>query len=306
MQSGLSADRFSGYMLPVTWMLAALAAAAASRAPVVVISALLAGPGCFSTVSVENPGERRMAAEIQALLESGALVPLEVIEPPGATQPQSEARSEPRGEPRGGLVATGLSEPSPILLAVEGFDFAPHQRSSFRLGGRQDAGDARVGVWETDPSETLQSLVVEGYVECIAGDQLRTAPRSAALAVRNPWFAGVVAESADAMMAVVNASAQAALADLCYSAGNLYFVPAEVPDGRLARLCSWSEQASIPSFGSRTFPVAREGSREFALHARGNSVVMLLLRPVAAGVREYRLDSSIYFGGEVRPLHPGR
>jgi hypothetical protein len=123
--------------------------------------------------------------------------------------------------------------------------------------------------------------------------------------MRNPWFAGEVTDSTGAMMAVVNASAQAALADLCYSAGNLYFLPAEMPDGRLVRLCSWSEQVAIPPFGSRTFPVAREGAREFDLHARGNSVVLLLLRPVAPGVHEYHVDSSIHFGSEVPPPHPG-
>lgn len=289
-------------MLPVTWMLAALAAAATSHAPVVVIAALRAGPGCFSTVSVENQSERNLAAEIQARLETGALVPLEVIEQPSITEPRSELRGEPRGDP----AAAGRSGPSPIPLALQGFGFAPHQRRSFRLGSRQEAGDAWVGVWETDPPGTLPALVVEGYVECLAADQLRTVPRSAALAMRNPWYAGEVADSAGAMMAVVNASAQAALADLCYSAGNLYFVPAEMPDGRLARLCSWSEQVALPPFGSRTFPVAREGAREFALHTRGESVVLLLLRPVAGGVREYHVDSSIHFGGEVPSPHPER
>jgi hypothetical protein len=297
MEPELSADHLREYMLPVTWMLAALATAAASRAPVVVIAALRAGPGCFSTISAGNQIERDVATEIQARLESGALVPLEVVEPPAATQPRSEPRSEP--------AAAGRSQPSPILLPVEGFGLAPHQRRNFRLGDRQEAGDAWVGVWEADPPGTLPALVVEGYVECVAGDQLRTAPRSAALAMRNPWFAGEVADSAGAMMAVVNASAQAALADLCYSAGNLYFVPADMPDGRLVRLCSWSEQVAVPPFGSRTFPVAHEGARAFALHTRGNSVVLLLLRPVAPGVREYHVDSSIHFGSEVPPPHAG-
>lgn len=274
MEPELSADHSRKHMLPFTWMLAALAAAAASHAPVVVTAALRAGPGCFSTVLVEIPSGRRPAAEIQARLETSELVT---------------------------LAAAARSTPSPIPLAEEIFDFAPHRRRSFRPGGRQEAGDAWVVVWETDPSETLPALVVEGYVECIIGDQLRTAPRSAALAMRNPWFAGDVADSAGAIMAVVNASAQAALAGLCSSAGNWHFVPAEMPDGRLARLCAWPEQVAIPPFGSRTFPVAREG----ALHARGNSFVLLLLRPVAEGVREYRVDPSIHFGGEVPPPHPG-
>jgi hypothetical protein len=107
-------------------------------------------------------------------------------------------------------------------------------------------------------------------------------------------------------MALVNASAQEARADLCYSAGNLYFVPAEMPDKRLARLCSWSEEVAIPPFGSREFTMEREGSTEFAVHTRGESIVLLLLRPVAAGLRVYRVDSTIQFGSEVPPDPPGR
>jgi len=113
-----------------------------------------------------------------------------------------------------------------------------------------------------------------------------------------------VADSDGAMMAVVNASAQAALADLCYSSGNLYSVPEKMPDGHLERLCSWTERVAIPPFSSRQFPTSHDGAREFALHTRGDSVVLLLLRPVAAGIREYRVDSSIRFGGEVTPEHP--
>ncbi len=300
MNAALSADHSIEEMLAIALMLAALAAATASRAPSVAIAALRTDSGCFSTVSVTNLGGRELAAEIQARLESGALVPLELAEQPSATQPSSE----PRGSPAG--AAAVRSEPSSTSPAAEGLIFAPHERKSFRLAGRQDAGDAWVGVWEADPPGTRPALLVEGYVECLAGDQLRTLPRSAALAMRNPWFAGEVADFDGAMMAVVNASAQAALADLCYSAGNLYFVPSEMPDGRLARLCFWSEAVAIPPFGSREFPVRREGASEFALHTRGDSIVLLLLRPVAAGIREYRVDSTIHFGSEVPPEHPPR
>jgi hypothetical protein len=52
--------------------------------------------------------------------------------------------------------------------------------------------------------------------------------------------------------------------------------------------------------------VSREGATEFALHTRGDSIVLLLLRPVAAGVREYHVDSSVHFGSEVPPGHPER
>jgi len=299
-------------MLLVTMILAAMAANGVDRAPPAVVAALRTGSGCFSTVVVTNLSGRELAAEIQARLETGALAPLELVDPASGAKPGDEPRGEPRcesgGEPRGGSAAAAIdrSDRPPILLDPEDFTFAPHERRSFRLGGQPEAGDAWVGVWEADPPGTLPALAVEGWIECLAGDQLRTVPRSAALAMRNPWFAGQTADLAGAVMAVVNASAEAARADLCYSAGNLYFVPAEMPDGRLARLCSWSEEVAIPPFGSREFPVEREGANEFALRTRGESIVLLLLRPVAAGLRVYRVDSTIRFGSEVPPARSGR
>jgi len=295
-------------MLFITMILSVLSAQGVDRAPPAVVAALRAGSGCFSTVAVTNLSGRELAAEIQALLETGALTPLELVEPASGARPRSEPRREPRGEPRGDPAAAAIdrSERSSILLDLEGLPFAPHERRSFLLGGQREAGDAWVGVWEADPPGTLPALAVEGSIECLAGDRLGTIPRPAALAMRNPWFNGRVADLAGAVMALVNASAQEARADLCYSAGNLYFVPAEMPDKRLARLCSWSEEVAIPPFGSREFTMEREGSTEFAVHTRGESIVLLLLRPVAAGLRVYRVDSTIQFGSEVPPDPPGR
>jgi len=289
-------------------ILAVLSAQGADRAPPAVVAALRAGASCVSTVAVTNLSGRELAVEIQARLDSGALAPLELVVPASEAQTRSEPRGEPRGEPHGepADAAIDRSGRSSIAVAVEDFTFAPHERRRFRLGGQRETGSAWVGVWETDPPGTLPALAVEGWTECLAGDQLRTVPRSAALAMRNPRFAGEVADLAGAVMAVVNVSAQAARADLCYSAGNLYFVPAEMPDGRLARLCSSSEEVAIPPFGSREFPVEREGANEFALHTRGESIVLLLLRPVAAGLRVYRVDSTIRFGSEVPPARPDR
>jgi hypothetical protein len=300
LELGFSADHLLTEMLFVTTILAVLSAQSADRAPPAVVAALRAGASCVSTVSVTNLSGRELAAEIQARLDTGALAPLELVEPAS----EAQARSEPRGEPADAAIDRS-GRPS-IAVAAENLMFAPHERRSFRLGGQGETGNAWVGVWESDPPGTLPALAVEGRIECLAGDELRAVPRSAALALRNPWFAGEVADLAGVVMAVVNASAQAARADLCYSTGNLYFVPAEMPDGRLARLCSWSEEVAIPPFGSREFHVEREGANEFALDTRGESIVLLLLRPVAAGLRVYRVDSSIRFGGEVPPARPGR
>jgi hypothetical protein len=283
-------------MLLATMILAALSAKGVDRAPPAVVAALRAGSGCFSTVAVTNLSGRELAAEVQARLETGALAPLELVQPASG--------AEPRGEPAAD--AGDRSDRSPIPLAVNGFTFAPHERRDFRQSGEKEIGNAWVGVWEADPPGMLPALAVEGLVECLTGDQLRTVPRSAALGMRNPWFAGRVADLTGAVIAVVNVSAQAARADLCYSAGNLYFVPGEMPDKRLARLCSWPEEVAIPPFGSREFPTEREGATEFAVHARGESIVLLLLRPVAAGLRVYRVDSSIRFGSEVPPAPADR
>jgi hypothetical protein len=284
-------------MLLVTIILAALSAKGADGAPPAVVAALQAGSGCSSTVVVTNLSGRELAAEVQARLETGALAPLELVEPAG--------REQPRGEPRGAEATERPGRP-PALRDMEGFTFGPHERKSFHLSGQREIGNAWVGVWEADPPGTLPVLTVEGTVECLAGDQLRAVPRSAALAMRNPWFAGKAVDLSGAMIAVVNVSAQAARADLCYSAGNLFFVPGDMPDKRLERLCSWPEEVSIPPFGSREFSVEHEGATEFAIHTRGESVVLLLLRPVAAGLRVYRVDSSIRFGSEVPPDPHGR
>jgi len=184
MELGRSADHLLEDMLPVTLMLAALAAAAGGRAPAVIIAALRADAGCFSTISVENLSGRGLAAEIQARLDTGALVPLELIEEAGATQPRGGPRGAPRGDPRDDP-AGALAESTSNWARQEDFRFAPHQRRSFRLGGRHEGGDAWVGVWEADPPGTLPALTVEGFVECVAGDQLRTVPRFAALAMES-------------------------------------------------------------------------------------------------------------------------
>ncbi len=299
-----SADHPLKEMLPIITILAAMAANGAEGAPPAVVAALRAGAGCFSTVTVTNLSGRDIVAEIQARLETGALTPLEPVETPGGAQPAGEPRGQPRSEPRAS--ANGRSGGPSALPDLEGIDFAPHQRRSFRLEGQRETGSTWVGVWEADQPGTLPELAVEGLVECLTGDQLRTVPRPAALAMRNPWFTGEVADLTGAVMAVVNTSAHPARVDVCYSAGNLYFVPGQMPDGRLARLCSWSEDAALPPFGSREFPMERERATEFALHTRGESIVLLVLRPLAAGVRVYRVDSTIRFGTEVTSAPPGR
>jgi len=289
-------------MLLLALMVASLSAEGVAPAPPAVVAALRAGSGCFSTIEVTNLSGRELAARIQARLETGALTPLELLDAQG--EPRSETRGETRSERED--AALDRSERVAVPLAAEDLTFTPREHKRFRLGGRREMRDAWVGVWEADPPGMPPALAVEGSVECLSGDQLLTTPRLAALAMRNPWFAARVAEFGGAVLALVNTSAGPAWADLCYSAGNLYYVPGEMPAGSLARLCSWSERVAIPPFGSREFPVEHEGTTEFAVHTRGESIVLLLLRPVAGGVRVYRVDSTIHFGSEVAPSSEGR
>jgi len=55
----------------------------------------------------------------------------------------------------------------------------------------------------------------------------------------------------------------------------------------------------VPPFGTREFPVERQGNSYFSLKTRGDSVVLQMLRPANEGVLVYTVDSTIKFGGEV-------
>ncbi|HEY9141326.1 MAG TPA: hypothetical protein VIN93_10560, partial [Bryobacteraceae bacterium] len=68
-------------MLLVTMILAALSAKGVDRAPPVAVAALRSGSGCVSTVEVTNLSGHELTAEIQARLETGALAPLELVDP---------------------------------------------------------------------------------------------------------------------------------------------------------------------------------------------------------------------------------
>ena len=92
----------------------------------------------------------------------------------------------------------------------------------------------------------------------------------------------------------------AALASLCYSVGTLFSVPGETAASReLKPVCTTAFDVQVPPFGTRDFPVEREGNSYFSLKTRGDSVVLQMLHPSNEGVRIYIVNSSIKFGGEV-------
>jgi hypothetical protein len=105
------------------------------------------------------------------------------------------------------------------------------------------------------------------------------------------------------VISFINTSERAAKAAACYSAGGLYSVPERGTE--LLPVCSAAFEVQIPPFGSREFPVERDGSSHFSLKTVGDAIVLEMLRPVEANVRVYEVDSSIKFGEEVA-ANPGK
>jgi hypothetical protein len=157
-----------------------------------------------------------------------------------------------------------------------------------------------VKVRERVPAPSLSPvLAVSGTTECIVGDELKSVARDVVYPTRNPWFSGDVAELSGALVSMINTSERAVTASLCYSAGNLFYVPGSKPSAELSPLCSAAFDVQVPPFGAREFPVARDGSTHFSLKTEGGAIVLAMLRPLGASIKMYKVDSTIHFGGEV-------
>jgi hypothetical protein len=177
--------------------------------------------------------------------------------------------------------------------------------SSLRLRGGQrekytlEIAEETTGAWarvrEHVPAGGLAPVVaVSAATECILADELRTVGRDVAFPTRNPWFSSDSEQLRDGVIALINTTERAAKASACYSAGSLY----SVPGASLRPVCSTSFDVQVPPFGSREFPVSREGSTHFTLKTVGDAIVLEMLRPLAATVRVYRVDSSVRFENE--------
>jgi hypothetical protein len=182
----------------------------------------------------------------------------------------------------------------------------PGAQGSYQLQIQEEDSGAWVQVRERTASpRSAPAVAVSGTTECRQGNQLRTAAREVAYPTRNPWFAGEVAGLRGSVISLINVSAGAVRASLCYSAGNLFSVPGETQTSRELRpVCSTAFEVQVPPFGTRDFPVEREGNSYFSLKTRGDSIVLQMLRPAKEGVRIYTVDSTIKFGGEVPPSVP--
>jgi len=230
-----------------------------------VLPSLDYGPSCWSTVNVQNLGDRAATVALESHRASGALVALE-----------------------------GL--PHMALRLNTG------ERSSFRLEIKDETGEAWVKLRETIPSPQLSPVVaLSGVTECVAADQLRSTAREVAFPIRNPWFSGEAAQMRGNLISLVNTSERPARASLCYSSGNLYSVPTpgrSTPE--LMPICS-TVDVQVPPFASLQFSVEREGSSQFSIKTRGDGIVLQMLRPLETGVKIYKVDSTIQFGGEAEP-----
>ena len=71
------------------------------------------------------------------------------------------------------------------------------------------------------------------------------------------------------------------------------------PAAELTPVCSETIRELVPPFGSRQFPVTRGGNSHFSLTARGDAIVLEMLRPAKSSVKLYRVDSTITFGKDV-------
>jgi hypothetical protein len=221
------------------------------------------GGHCWSTVTLENLGDRVVKVEIEAHRAGGGLV---------------------------GLV--GLSE---MVLHLK-----PGEHVTHRLEIAEDSGQGWVKVRELVPDPKLSPVIaVSGASECTVNNQLRSTPRQVSFPTRNPWFSGDIEEMQGNVISLVNTSERAAQASLCYSAGNLYSMPtAARPTPELTLVCSSASDMLIAPYAARQFPVQKDGSTHFSVKTLGDAVVLQMLRPVETGIKVYTVDSTVKFGGE--------
>jgi hypothetical protein len=221
------------------------------------------GSSCWSSVTLNNLGDRVVTVEIEAHRAGGGLI--------------------------------GLAGLDQTVLQLK-----PGERASHRLEVTDEAGVGWLKVRERVPSPKLSAVIaVSGLSECTVDNQLRSTPRQLSYPTRNPWFSGDIEEMHENLISVVNTSERAAQASLCYSAGNLYSVPvAGRPTPELTPVCSQAFEVLIPPYAARQFPVERDNSTHFGIKTVGDAIVLEMLRPLAAGIKVYSVDSTVKFGGE--------
>ena len=250
------------------WILLSLlvvvcAAGQPDRTVETVLPALSYGASCWSSIDLQNLGDRPVVADVEAHRSTGALV---------------------------------------ALVGHDGITvrLKPGERVSYRAAIDDETTGAWVKVREPIASTALSPIIaVSGKTECVAANELRTSSREVAYPMRNPWYSGDVAGTgAGEEVSLINTTERAVLASVCYSSGTLVSVPTQAHPAELVPLCSTAFDVQIPPFGSRQFPVEHDGNSHFSLKTRGEAVVLQMLRRVEARVNLYSVDSTIVFGGE--------
>ncbi len=229
-----------------------------------VVPSLDYGAACWSTLALTNLSDRVVTVEVEPHREGGGLVAL------------------------AGLASAVLH-------------LNPGERSVQRLEITDESGQGWLKVRERIPSPKFApAIAVSAVSECTVHNKLLTTPRQISYPTRNPWFSGDIEEMHGSVISLVNTSEREARALLCYSEGNLYSVPAPGhPSPELSLVCSSTFDVQIPPYAARQFPVEREGSTHFSIKTLGQAIVLQMLKPVESGVKVYKVDSSITFGGEV-------
>ena len=229
-----------------------------------ILPSLAYGSTCWSSVSLQNLGDRTVAVDVEAHRASGALVAL-----------------------------VGHPEMTIKLLAGE--------RGAYKLQIEEETTGAWIKVRERIPAPAMSPVVaVWGTTECVAGNELQTAAREVVYPTRNPWFSADIVDRRGEVILLVNTAERAAKASACYSSGGLYSVPdASHPGSELNPICSGTLAVQIPPFGTFQFPVERDGNSRFTLKTTGDAIALQMLRPMTATVKMYSVDSTVTFGGEV-------
>lgn len=228
-----------------------------------VVPALAFGEHCWSTITMQNLSDRVVLSDVEAHKPSGALAPM-------------------LGHP---AVSVRLN---------------PGERSTYKPQIDKETESGWVEVREHVPAPHLPPVIaVSGRTECLVDNELKSVGRDVVYPTRNPWFSGDVAELDGALVSLINTTEHAVKASLCYSSGNLFFLPGTTPRAELSPVCSAAFDVQVPPFGAREFPVARDGSTHFSLKTQGAAIVLEMLRPVDAAIKMYKVDSTIHFGGEV-------
>jgi hypothetical protein len=229
-----------------------------------IVPSLDYGASCWSTVTLANMADRVVTVELEAHRQGGGLVGL------------------------AGLSSSVLHLP-------------PGQIATPRLEVKDESGQGWLKVREHIPSlKYSPSIAVSAVSECTVHNQLLTTPRQLSYPTRNAWFNGDIEEMHGNVISLVNTSEHEARAMLCYSEGNLYSVPTDAhPSPELSLVCSNQFEVQIPPYAARQFPVEHGASTHFSIKTLGDAIVLQMLRPVESGVKVYKVDSSITFGGQV-------